>query len=118
MDIFNALSVPSRRKIMEILAQDGQMPATAISHRFRITPPAISQHLKTLRQAGLVTMQKNGQQRLYSINPNKMQELEKWAAHLARQWNERFDRLDKLLAEEKERILKNFDINAASGGKK
>lgn len=117
MDIFNALSVPNRRKIMEMLAKEGELSATAIADKFQVSPPAISQHLKVLREAKLVEMQKHAQQRLYKINPGKMQELEKWASHIASQWNERFNRLDSVLEEEKEKILKIYNIKSAKGGK-
>lgn len=113
MDIFNALAVPNRRKIVEMLAREGQLSATVIADKFKVSAPAISQHLKVLREADIIEMQKNAQQRLYTINPKKMQELEHWAQHLAKQWSARFDRLDAVLEVEKSKILKNFNIKAA-----
>jgi DNA-binding transcriptional ArsR family regulator len=109
MDIFNALSEPTRRDILEMLANRGQLSATAISDKFRTSPPAISQHLKVLREANLVQMEKRAQQRLYQINPAAMVELEGWAKHITERWNERFDALDILLKSEKKKILKTFD---------
>jgi len=108
VDIFNALAVPNRRKILEMLANQGQLPATAIAHKFSVSPPAISQHLKILKEAGLLVMKKNKQQRIYQINPKKMHEIEHWAKKLAEQWSQRFDRLDDILKEEKATILKNY----------
>jgi DNA-binding transcriptional ArsR family regulator len=109
MDIFQVLAEPTRREIVEMLAGRKELTATAIAQKFRTSPPAISQHLKVLKEAEVVWMQKQGQKRLYQLNPKKMLELEAWANHLTKRWNERFDALDKLLVEEKKRMLKNFD---------
>lgn len=105
MDKFSALADPTRRKIVEILARDGQLPAGEISDRFPISPQAISQHLKTLREAQLVRVEKRAQQRIYRINPEAMLELEEWAGQLRQLWNQRFDALDQVLEAEK-RLLK------------
>ena len=63
MDTFGALADPNRRSIIELLAVRGELPASEISSKFNITPAAISQHLKILREAELVTMEKRAQQR-------------------------------------------------------
>ena len=54
MDVFSALAEPNRRRIMEMLASKGQLSASDISQRFAVSPPAISQHLKVLRDAGWI----------------------------------------------------------------
>ena len=108
MDTFNALADPTRRHILEMLASKGRLSATAIAVKFKSSPPAISQHLKALREAKLVSVEKRAQQRLYQINPKKMEEIEHWVHQLAQQWKERFDRLDVLLQQEKKKILNNF----------
>jgi DNA-binding transcriptional ArsR family regulator len=100
MDIFYALADPTRRKILELLASQGQLSATEIYSHFTVSPPAISQHLKVLREAGLVTMHKHAQQRLYQINPQAVLELEDWSKQLRRIWSQRLDALDELLKEE------------------
>lgn len=105
MDIFTALAEPTRRNIVEMLASRGQLSATAISDRFRTSPPAISQHLKVLREASLVRVERRGQQRIYRINPPAMLELERWAKQTRQRWNERFDALDKVLEAEKKKLL-------------
>lgn len=101
MDTFSALADPTRRHIIEMLASHGQLSATDISDKFHISPPAISQHLKVLRQTKLVLMEKRAQQRIYTINTKAMQEVEGWMHKMADLWNERFDRLDELLKREK-----------------
>ena len=107
MDVFYALADPTRRKILELLARQGELSASQIYAQFTVSSPAISQHLKVLRQAGLVKMEKHAQQRLYTINPETVLELEDWSKQLTQQWNQRLDALDTLLKVEKEQEDKN-----------
>lgn len=100
MDIFHALAEPRRRQIIELLADQGQLSASDISNQFTISAPAISQHLKVLREANVVVVEKKAQQRLYQINPKKLLELERWIERMSKLWNERFDKLDELLRTE------------------
>ena len=100
MDVFSALADPTRRKIIELLADGGQLPAAEIAAHFPISAPAISQHLKVLQQAGLVSVERRAQQRIYRLNPQAMLELEDWARRLRNLWNERFDALEILLEQE------------------
>lgn len=101
MDLFFALAEPTRCDIIEMLAGNGELSATQIYHKFRVSPPAISQHLKVLREAKLVHMEKRAQQRIYQLNPDAMLELEAWAKQITELWNERFDALDRVLKSEK-----------------
>lgn len=107
MDIFYALADPTRRKILQLLASQGQLSATEIYANFTASPPAISQHLKVLREARLVIMQKRAQQHLYQINPEAMLELQDWTQQLTQQWNRRLDALDELLKAEKDKNIGN-----------
>ena len=108
-DTFDALADPTRRRILELLASKGRLSATAIAQKFDFSPPAISQHLKILREADLVKMEKKAQLRLYQVNPKKMEEIEKWVRRLTGQLEARFDRLEKVLEEEKHKRLKMFE---------
>jgi DNA-binding transcriptional ArsR family regulator len=105
VDVFNALADPTRRKILELLADGGPLSASDICSRFPVSPPAISQHLKVLREAQLVQMEKQAQQRIYRINPQAVLELEDWAKRLSQLWQERFDALDRLLETEKKKLV-------------
>ncbi len=96
MDVFTALAEPHRRSILEMLASDGQLSASAIARKFQVSPPAISQHLKVLREAQLVRMEKRAQQRLYTINPDAMHDLEAWARRMAGEYDRRFDALERV----------------------
>lgn len=107
VDVFYALADPTRRKILELLASQGQLPASRIYANFPASPPAISQHLKILREAGLVKMEKHAQQHIYQINPDAMLELEDWSKQLTQLWNQRLDALDELLKVEKGRKIRN-----------
>src|SRR4051812_34426236 len=104
MDTFTAIAEPTRRHILEMLAADGDLSATDIYRKFRSSPPAISQHLKVLREAKLVRVEKRAQQRIYYINPEPMRELEKWVHRFAAQLEARFERLDGVLEVEKQKI--------------
>ena len=101
MDIFYAIAEPTRRHIIEMLAKKGRLSATDISDKFSISAPAISQHLKVLRQAGLVSVEKQGQQRIYQLDMDTLYDVERWTHKMTHLWNERFDKLDALLKIEK-----------------
>lgn len=97
---FSALSEPHRIGIVELLATEGQMNSTAISKEFQITAAAVSQHLKVLREAEILVMEKQAQKRLYQLNPHAFDELELWAKQMKATWESRFSKLDELLAKE------------------
>jgi DNA-binding transcriptional ArsR family regulator len=107
MDAFSALAEPTRRSIIEMLARQGRLSASDISARFPVSAPAISQHLKVLREARLVRVEKQAQRRIYEINPDAMIELEQWARKMRELWDERFDALDRVLEAEKQKALAN-----------
>jgi len=111
MDVFSALAEPTRRSIIEMLASHGHLSASEISDRFPVSASAISQHLKILREAELVHMEKQAQQRIYRINPDTVHELEQWARDVREMWDERFDALDLVLEAEQKAI---DDRDAAS----
>lgn len=107
MDTFTALAEPTRRTILERLAANGNMSATDIYRGFKASPPAISQHLKVLREAKLVRVEKRAQQRIYYVNPEPMRELAKWVEQFAARQEEQFQRLDALLETEKKKLFGN-----------
>jgi len=103
MDLFSALADPTRRGILELLAKRGPLSATEVCEKFPVSPQAISQHLKVLREANLVQMEKRAQKRLYRLNPATLLQLEDWAGRVTQLWNQRFDALDKVLQAEKKK---------------
>ena len=108
MDMFVALSDPTRRAILELLATRGELSATDICEHFSVSPQAISQHLKVLREAYLVVMEKHAQKHLYSLNPQALSQFEAWGQHMRQRWEERFSALDTVLErEKKQKLVKN-----------
>jgi DNA-binding transcriptional ArsR family regulator len=103
MDKFSALADPTRRQIIELLAGRGELAATEISDQFQMSAPAVSQHLKVLREAHLVRMEKRGQQRIYRLDPGAMSEFEVWVQKLAARMEDRFARLDEILEAEQKK---------------
>jgi DNA-binding transcriptional ArsR family regulator len=101
MDMFSALAEPTRRDIIELIARKGGLPATEIYDNFDVSHPAISQHLQVLREAKLVMVEKLAQKRIYTLNPKTINEFEKWARHMTKEWDVRLDALDKVLEKEK-----------------
>ena len=103
MDMFVALADPTRRTILELLASNGELSATAIYEQFPVSPQAVSQHLKVLREANLVEMEKHAQKRLYRLNPQTLSQFETWVTQTKQRWSERFDVLDTVLEREKKK---------------
>lgn len=102
MDRFTALADPTRRAILEMLARRGELPAGDIAAGFDMSAPAISQHLKVLREAELVLVERRGQQRIYRVNTDALREIEEWAARMRRVWDRRLDALEAFLKAEQE----------------
>lgn len=93
METFAALSDPTRRQIIELLGP-GPLPAGSIAERFALSAPAVSQHLKVLRQAGLVTQQVDAQRRIYALNPSGFAAMDQWLAQVRRFWGPKLDTLE------------------------
>ena len=94
--IFQALADPSRRAIFESLTR-GEAAVKELTARFDISQPAVSQHLATLREAGLVSGRREGRLVFYRVEPRGMKPLIDWIAHHQAFWTERIDRLEQLL---------------------
>lgn len=113
MDSFSALADPTRRRIVELLARSGPLAASEISAQFAVSPSAISQHLKILREANLVWMEKRAQQRIYHLNPEGMHAVEDWARQLEQRWSQRFDALERLVEAEKRKLSQELEKGSA-----
>ncbi len=103
---FSALADPTRFRIIEMLAKNGRMPVNKINKHFKVSAPAISQHLKVLKKANLVKVEINGQQRIYLLNPAGITEVEDWLAKTRRMWESRFDAFDAMLKAEHAKTMK------------
>ncbi len=93
MDSLAALADPTRRRIVETLA-GGPLSSGEIASRFDITAPAISQHLKTLRNARLVRVRAQAQRRIYELDPDGVGELAAWVDQIRRFWTPRLEALE------------------------
>lgn len=96
---FAALADPTRRHIVEMIATRDRT-AGEIVEKFAMTAPAISQHLKVLREAGLITVRAEGQRRIHSIDPSGFDEIGAWMAKTRLFWEKRLDALESALHEE------------------
>jgi DNA-binding transcriptional ArsR family regulator len=98
---FDVLGEPVRRRILELLA-DGEMTAgaicTAIQQGYAISQPAVSQHLKVLRDSGLASVRPEGTRRLYTVNSAPLQELDAWLDPFRRFWAPHLEALATELA--------------------
>ena len=95
-EVFGAISHPARRHMLDLLV-DGDRPVNAIAANFDMSRPAVSQHLRILLDAGLVTEQRHGRERRYRLAPERLGPVRDWLAHYERFWDENFDRLRRHL---------------------
>jgi DNA-binding transcriptional ArsR family regulator len=101
VEAFDVLGDPVRRRVLELLANDelaaGQV-VDAVREEFGISQPAVSQHLRVLRESGFAHVRVDGNRRLYSVNPERLDAVEEWIAGLRRAWEQRLDALGTELA--------------------
>ncbi len=97
MNAFAALADDTRREIVRLVAKNGELTSTEISQNFKMSAPAISQHLKVLKDAKILNMKKDAQKRLYSIGDAGINEVEVWLLEITKLWNRRLDKLDTYL---------------------
>jgi DNA-binding transcriptional ArsR family regulator len=95
------LAEPSRRRILDLL-RGGERSVGELVGDLDLTQPAVSKHLRVLRDAGLVNVRSDAQRRLYRIRPEPLVELDAWLEPYRALWNEHLDRLVRHLAEEEE----------------
>ena len=96
-DVFGAISHPARRRMLDLLAE-ADRSVNALAADFEITRPAVSQHLRVLLDAGLVTERRQGRERCYHLVPENLGPVRQWLAHYERFWDERLAKLQKHLA--------------------
>ena len=96
MDTLAALADPTRRRIVELLAVR-ERDAGEIGSHFTVSQPAVSRHLRVLREGGLVRVRPQAQRRLYSLEPGPLEELDAWLDRYRGFWQQRLDALDTQL---------------------
>jgi DNA-binding transcriptional ArsR family regulator len=95
-DVFAAIADPTRRRLLDLLGQ-GARPVNRLAQPFAMTRPAISQHLRILRRAGLVDVRRAGRERHYRLRAARLREVYDWAAHYQRFWKEKLKSLGEYL---------------------
>ncbi|NHZ83839.1 metalloregulator ArsR/SmtB family transcription factor [Massilia sp. CCM 8695] len=95
--LFKTLADPTRRAIFERLCRDGELTVGALTAQAGISQPAVSKHLKHLKEAGLVRDRPAGRQTHFSAQPQALAPLLDWTARMTAFWESRFDSLDDLL---------------------
>jgi DNA-binding transcriptional ArsR family regulator len=107
-DAFNAVAEPRRREILDVLAL-GERPVNDLVAVLELAQPQVSKHLKVLREVGLVEVRGDGRQRMYRINGNGLKPIHDWVSAFERTWSARFDALDAVLEELKQKEIGDDD---------
>jgi DNA-binding transcriptional ArsR family regulator len=102
VDAFNALAEPRRRQIVDALA-GGERAVNDLVKGLGLAQPQVSKHLRVLRQVGVVEVREAGRQRLYRLNGHALKPIHDWVKAYERSWSERFDQLDVVLEDLKQK---------------
>ena len=94
---FALLADPTRRRILEVL-RDGECPVGELVDRLGMSQPAISKQLRVLRDAGLATVRRDGQRRIYRLDAGGLKELDDWLAPFRAAWEQRLDTMEDVLS--------------------
>ncbi|MFC7546875.1 ArsR/SmtB family transcription factor [Plantactinospora sp. GCM10030261] len=120
MHAFDILGDPVRRRILELLA-DGEQAAGSVSEiirtEFGISPPAVSQHLRVLRESGFVTVRPEGTRRLYAVQAAPLREVDIWLDRFRQFWSQRLDALGTELARGKRERRDQHEHGGPAAGK-
>ena len=101
-DAFNAVAEPRRRQILDVLSER-ERPVNDLVEELGLAQPAVSRHLRVLREVGLVDVREQGRQRIYRLNGGSLKPIHDWVKRYEDAWNERLDRLDAVVQELKEK---------------
>jgi DNA-binding transcriptional ArsR family regulator len=94
--VFEVLAEPRRRQILD-LVRDGERSVSELVARLAMNQPAVSKHLRVLREAGLVRVRVDEQRRLYRLTPDPLRELDRWLAPYRAAWDSSLDKLERHL---------------------
>ena len=100
-DVFLAIADPTRRAVLTRLARDGERKVTDLLEPFAMSQPAVSKHLRILREAGLVRSRKQGRLRIYQIEAVRLREVYDWVNHFEKYWDQKLDALVEYLNKRK-----------------
>jgi DNA-binding transcriptional ArsR family regulator len=94
-DVFNAIAEPRRREIIRLLIGGRMRSVNELVDRLELPQPAVSKHLGVLRKVGIVTVTKQGQQRLYQLNPEELKPVHDWVKVFEQYWTQQVDRIQE-----------------------
>ena len=100
-DVFTAIADQTRRALLQRLAAEGEKNVTQLTGPFAMSQPAISKHLRILRETGLIESRKQGRMMLYRIRPQRLLEVYEWVAHFEKYWDDKLDSLGDFLENQK-----------------
>jgi len=99
--VFAALADPTRRRILSRLSHAREQPVADLAKPFRMSPPAISRHLRVLEQARLIHRRRQGREHLIRGRAATLKEAQTWIGHCVAGWEFSFDKLDELIGEQR-----------------
>lgn len=97
-DVFHAIADPNRRAIISLLANQ-KLTVNAVAEYFPISRPAVSRHIKILKECGLLVVRRQGRERYCEVRLDRLSEVAEWVEKSRSLWEQRFDRLDEYLSE-------------------
>ncbi len=98
-DVFQAIADPTRREIIDILA-DGSLSINEVAENFDISRPAVSKHIKILNECGLLVIHREGRKRYCRADPRKLKKVAEWTSKYQQFWSQSLDKLESALEEE------------------
>lgn len=104
MDMFAAVAEPQRRRMLEMISERDLSSGEIAAAFDRVSAPAVSQHLKVLRDAGLVRVSARGTRRIYSLHPEGLIGLQRWAQDVREAWSTRLSALELALEQDGKRV--------------
>ncbi|MFC0114374.1 ArsR/SmtB family transcription factor [Kibdelosporangium aridum] len=102
MDVFEAIAEPNRRALLDLLASGERSAGELVATLPHLTQPAVSRHLRILREVGLVEVRPDAQRRIYALRADGLVEIDRWVSRYRRYWADRLDALHQHLANQEE----------------
>lgn len=103
---FDVIAEPQRRRILDLL-RERERPVGQLVERLALSQPAVSKHLRVLRDAGLVGVRRDGQRRVYAVRADRLREIDEWLAPYRAMWSRSLEELERHLAEMPEKPAKS-----------
>jgi DNA-binding transcriptional ArsR family regulator len=97
MDVFEAIAEPNRRAVLDLLAERERPAGELVAHLQQLTQPAVSRHLRILREVGLVDVRPDGQKRIYTLRAERLLEIENWISRYREYWPRHLSALERHL---------------------